>query len=811
MPTPGDRTDPVSMPRLTEQETLQLREGQLRGILLSASEAILTVDETQTIVMANARAESVFGYAAGSMVGVPLEVLVPPRHRREHAKAVAAFGAADQQPRRMAQRSRIFGVRADGVEFPMEAGISQAHADGQRLYTVILRDLSKTLRTEGALRSSEELLAATFSTGCVGMAQIDPAARRFVAVNDAFCTLTGYPEQELLAMTVDRLDPPGEAPFIGPPDSHAGDPTHWEMEHRLRRADGSVLWVASTIGVARDEAGRPQRLVCVARDVTPHRVALATLKAREARLSFLVQLNDRLRWRNTPEEIGHEASCLLGRFTDADRVGYAEDEGDGMRVAVNRNYVRGVPAFEGSFRYLDFGPDLAGALHAGRTVVQPDIAMDPALSPEVKAAHAALQLAATVNVPLMQGGRLMAVLFVHSRTPRHWTPDEVALYEDVAARVRADIVRAAAEATVRATKAKLEVALASMTDAVCISDEHGAIIDANEAFARLHRLGPGGTPKTVDELATILEATRADGSAAPMDQWAVPRALRGERGSNLEYHLRDRRTGERWIASYSFSPIVDAEGRVTGSICSGRDITEQHRIRAELEASQAQLRSLIAAQDKVQEQERLRIARELHDDLQQNLAAILMETEVVRAEARGTDGRLREALDRIERLATDVIGSMRHIVRDLRPQALEDLGVTAAIRTLASTFDERAGIPCRVVVEGFDAGDDDELAPVATCLYRVVQEALTNVARHAGAHHVQVHLQRLPDAQVGLRVTDDGVGIHEPELQKPGSFGLLGMRERVRACGGSLRARRDDGGGTVVEARLPLHQGSAAG
>lgn len=810
-PAPASDAKGAVMSTLTDREALALREGQLRGILEGASEAIITVDQSQTIVMANAMAATIFGRSNAALVGRPLALLIPERLRAGHAAAVAAFGAADAPPRRMGGRGELVGLRANGEEFPLEAGISQAHADGQRLYTVILRDLSDARRAASALHTSEELLAATFSTGSVGMAQVDPATRRFLSANAAFCALCGYTEAELRAMTVDRLDPPGEHSCLelmrAPPPGRS----HWEAEHRLRRRDGSLVWVETSIAVARDEAGQPLRAVCVSRDVTAHRAALAALKAREARLAFLVQLNDRLRQLTAPGDIGYEASCLLGRFADADRVGYAEDDGDGIGLTVARNYTRGVQGIEGRYRYLDFGAALTGALHAGRTVVQPDIAADATLGTEIKARHAALQLAATVNVPLVQNGRLVAVLFVHSHTPRQWTPDEVALFEDVAARVRADIVRSRAEAGVRATKAKLEAALASMNDAVCISDAQGVITDANAAFASFHRLRDADkAPPTLQEYAALLEVTQADGTVTPLDQWAIPRALRGERGSSQEYSLMDRRTGERWIGSYSFAPILDREGRVVGSVCNARDITEQRRILAELEASQAQLRSLIAAQDKVQEQERLRIARELHDDLQQNLAAILMETEVVRAQARAVDERVREALRRIEQLAKDVVGSMRHIVHDLRPPALEDLGLVAAIRALAASFSERTAIPCRVEATAFERDSDDGLAPVATCVYRVVQEALTNVARHAGARQAQVRLQPLPDQRLCVTVSDDGVGIHPQALHKPDSFGLLGMRERVRACGGTLRTRSAATGGTVVEAVLPLAQRSAA-
>lgn len=804
MHRPPDTNGSPGHPPLTDREALELRDAQLRGILGAASEAILTIDASQTIVMANRMAAQVFGRSTEALIGLPLEALLPPRLRAAHRQAVAGFGATDAPPRRMGRRGGLVGLRANGEEFPLEAGISQAHADGQRLYTVILRDLTEAQRTAGALRSSEALLAATFSAGSVGMAQLDPSTRRFLAVNPAFCALSGYDASELAELTADRLAPAGEVACTDPVGPTEADLDHWDAERRLQRKDGSVIWVEVSVGVARDAGGRPERLVCVARDVTGHRLALAALRASEARLAFLVRLNDRLRECTAPEDIGREAAVLLRSFVDAHRVGYAEDA-EGIRaITMTRSDAHDVPALGPGCRYLEPGSALAQALHDGHTVVQPDVAADPALTSAQKAAHAALGIGATVDVPLLQNGCLVGVLFVHAHAPRRWTPDEVALFEDVAARVRADIVRARAEAGVRATKAKLEAALASMNDAVCISDAAGVITDVNAAFFSFHRLRGAAHPRSIQEYPALLEITRSDGSVAPLDDWAIPRALRGESGTNLEYTLRDRRSGERWIASYSFAPILDGEGRIVGSVCSARDITDARRVRARLEASQTELRRLVTAQNKVQEQERLRIARELHDDLQQELAAILMEVEVLRGDVRAVDGHVRETLDRIERLCTDVIASMRRIVHDLRPQALEELGPVAAIQALARTFGERSGIDCQVEVSGFDPGEPVDLAPVATCLYRLAQEALNNVARHARARRVQIRLQHLPPTQVRISVADDGVGIRPHQLRQQDSFGLLGMRERVRAFGGTLVVRSDDTGGTLVEAVIPI-------
>jgi PAS domain S-box-containing protein len=144
-----------------------------------------------------------------------------------------------------------------------------------------------------------------------------------------------------------------------------------------------------------------------------------------------------------------------------------------------------------------------------------------------------------------------------------------ALQHDIAERKRA-------EEAILASKAKLEAALASMTDAVFISDTEGRFIDFNDAFATFHKFrNKDECAKTLAEYPEFLDMFMASGELAPLDQWAVPRALRGETGTNIEYTLRRKDTGETWVGSYSFAPIRDEAGVIVGSVVAGRDITER--------------------------------------------------------------------------------------------------------------------------------------------------------------------------------------------------------------------------------------------
>jgi PAS domain S-box-containing protein len=246
-----------------------------------------------------------------------------------------------------------------------------------------------------------------------------------------------------------------------------------------------------------------------------------------------------------------------------------------------------------------------------------------------------------------------------------------------------------------------------------------------------------------------------------------------------------------------------------------RDVSERRQAEAallasqsELQASHAELQRLITAQQSIEENERKRIARELHDELQQVLAAIKMDVCAIEGEMAVDPKRVAPLVARIDELATSAITSSRRIVNDLRPLLLEELGLVAALQALCMQFAKRTGIAAAVQTSGRPLGDDALPPPVAICLYRVAQESLNNVAKHAGATHVQLELIGLDDGGFALRVADDGRGIGAGDRRKPQSFGLRGMNERVRALGGRLRIAKGAAGGTLVEVDIPAQQDS---
>jgi two-component system sensor histidine kinase UhpB len=228
------------------------------------------------------------------------------------------------------------------------------------------------------------------------------------------------------------------------------------------------------------------------------------------------------------------------------------------------------------------------------------------------------------------------------------------------------------------------------------------------------------------------------------------------------------------------------------------NITASKTVQLDAERTRAGLAELSSHSELVKEQERARIARELHDDLGGNLTAIKMALAMLARRLPAEPAILAEKAAYLDSLVDRTIDAVHRISRDLRPSTL-DLGIVAALEWQASEFEQRTGILCRAQIDPDIELDDDQ----ATALFRIFQEALTNIAKHASASEVAVRLRPV-GTTLQLSISDNGCGLAPADRLKPDSFGLRGMTERARALKGSLTLSVPPGGGTMVSILIPL-------
>ena len=259
-----------------------------------------------------------------------------------------------------------------------------------------------------------------------------------------------------------------------------------------------------------------------------------------------------------------------------------------------------------------------------------------------------------------------------------------------------------------------------------------------------------------------------------------------------------RKSGEEFPIDASISQNEIGRHRFFTVIL--RDVSVRERTRRELAQAREDLRELAVASRTAREQENSRISRELHDELGQNLTSLKMDLAWLEANSPPESEAFRKTLSGMRSVLDSTVAATRRISADLRPLMLDDLGLMAALEWLAEETSRRHGFAVDLAV---DPASENLSEPLASQVYRIVQEGLTNAGRHAAAQNVRVCLRTI-GREVHLDLQDDGRGLAPADLQKKGSFGLVGIRERVYILAGSVEIRGDAGQGTAIQIRLPI-------
>ena len=351
------------------------------------------------------------------------------------------------------------------------------------------------------------------------------------------------------------------------------------------------------------------------------------------------------------------------------------------------------------------------------------------------------------------------------------------------------------EEELRESRAKLEAALASMTDAVFISDTQGRFIDFNDAFATFHKFrNKDECSKTFAEYPDILDVFLPDGTLAPLDMWAVPRALRGETATNAEYTLQRKDTGERWVGSYGFGPIRDKDGVIVGSVVVGRDVTERKRMEEELRKSRDELESRVherteelrVAYEKLKEEiaERERAEAQLRQtqkmealgtlsggiahDFNNILAAIIGFTELMAGRAaKGSRDerhlqRIMEASIRGRDLVRQMLAFSRKTEQEKKP-----LRVSSIVKETVALI--RAAIPATISIRVNTLSEPELILADPTQIQQVLMNLCTN-ASHA-----------MREKGGTLDIDLDGVSVSpsncDPQEMRPGLYARLIVRD----------------------------------
>jgi len=349
------------------------------------------------------------------------------------------------------------------------------------------------------------------------------------------------------------------------------------------------------------------------------------------------------------------------------------------------------------------------------------------------------------------------------------------------ARIRRDLVQAIAE--LKTSEEKYRSYLKNAPDGVFIADENGKYIEANHAATRI----TGFTEKE------LLNMSISDLLPPDYLEWGLTHfnSLKTKGFSNGEGIFVHKDGSRRW---WSVDAVILTPTRFLGFT---KDITERKKYELEVRKAKEQFELLNQHLIDAREEERAFISLEIHDELGQSLTALKLDLNWVRGNIHDKSNSV-EKLNRMIEMTNDIIKKVQRISSELRPGLLDDLGLASTIEWYCDEFEERTGIKCNLDIEDVSVGDPK----INLALFRILQEALTNVIRHSMASSVNIELH-YSEQKVTMTIEDDGIGIPFEKIESADSLGLAGMRERVRHCDGKVEFVTKEGSGTKIIISIP--------
>jgi PAS domain S-box-containing protein len=626
--------------------------------------------------------------------------------------------------------------------------VTPFQANGPDRVVVAHVDITRRKLAEEALDESRRRFQAVFENSLDGILLADDAAH-FLDANPAMCQLLGYSREEVLGMTAWDVTPAPireQIPDIG--GRFVAERT-MSGEFTLLRKDGATREVEYR-AVANVLPGLH---LAVQRDITERKRAEEALRQSEERFRFLAESIPHMVWAAHPDGSGDYGNARCSEY-----VGFAPEQllGTGWAEALH--------------------PDDRQRVHDAWAIAcrngdehRIECRMLEAKTGEYRWFH--------VHALPQRGADGQVVRWFGTCT-------------DIDGRKRA-------EEALRHSEERLQQLVALMPAAVHTCDLEGRITFFNRRAVELwgHEPGPD------DMFCGASRLWSLDGTPLPHDQAPMARCVHeGVTATDMAIVV-EQTDGTRAVVSMNVAPLVDGQGRRVGAINVFQDITERKQAEDALRESAARLQVLSRRVVEVQEEERRHIARELHDEIGQVLSAISVNLHAVKGLC---DPAARPLIEESIEIVDRATQQVRNLSLDLRPSMLDDLGLPATLRWFADRLAQRAGFAVRLAIEPSDVQPPAELA---VACFRVAQEALTNVVRHASAKNVWIELRQRLDA-VDLTIRDDGGGF-DPETARHSaargeSFGLIGIQERVELLGGRCEIRSQAGAGTTIHVRFPI-------
>lgn len=723
----------------------------------SAPVPLVAVDRYGTVLLWNPAAATLFGWHAMEVAGmqdptVPAEL--------ESATRTVLEAVFDGQQRRIETRRR----GRDGALMDVIWTVAPLRGSSGEIIAAIgaFDDLAAVRAAEQVVTAAERR-ATYLLESVVDLAVIVLSADgRIMESNRAARSLLGWGEEPWSGIDIGEVwhpEPRNATTLLG----IAARRGRFTSETRCFRGDGSVFWCDIVLTAVRVDSTVADYIL-VLRDVTDQREARAKLDQRAAQNAAVAAYAQRAMAEQNIDELARAALEHLSAASEADHAEMLEPnaETNTLDVVAHFSWQR-IDATETSVP--TGGTSIAAEAYARDGAVARFLTEDDfASAPHLRAAGFRSAAATSVSA---DGQATIFTIYSRERVL-----DETELYplQAIAALFAGAKARRLAAQQLAESETTLRLLFEQVPALIWAVDRDLNLISGHGRHTAIGR----SLLTMFEEDSLPVRATRA--------------ALRGDSGSY--FFEWDGRAYDSRV-----EPLRDSTGAVVGAVTLSFDVTERTRAEEALRSSREELRRLSAQFNRVQEEERRRIAREVHDELGQRLTALRLEVGLLRA----APGQIENRIDGMLSLIDETIDTVRRVATALRPAVLDDFGFRAAIENELVMLRKRSGIDYTFT---FTPHDYLLEANRATALYRIVQEILTNVVRHAEATRVDVRF----DAHNGwiyLDVRDNGRGIQQDEIANKRSLGLVGVRERAYAFGGDVLITGEPEAGTHVAIRLP--------
>ncbi len=677
------------------------------------------------------------------------------------------------------------------------------------------RDVTPQRASEEALKSCERTARAILN-GPTETAFLTDLAGVVLATNDATATRLEITVAKLIGSRVhDHLGRQAAASWRARAEAviGSGKPARWEDERGGRTIESVLVPVL-------DGAGAVRQLATYARDVTDQRRA----EAAERRLrdtAMRAEVLERISRQLAEAQLeGHESLDQIAQLA-AEHLGdlclfhLLSDDGRLLLPVTFAHRDREEDAKLRKSGKLLPHPYAGGlgeeVIVTGEPLCLPEtssMAVAGNLFPEIDAYLSRFPSVGLLCTPILMRGRTAGLMTtIREITSAPLNGDDVSFASEIATRAGIAIgqlnlfnelqkelqERARVEEALRDSQAVFRQITQSLKEVLWIRETE---------TERVTYVSPGYEAIWGRSCASLYQDPRSFLEGVhPDDRRRVQEETLGSRGPTTRTHEYRvvRPSGDvRWVLARRFVAPGEA-GSGPRLISMVEDITERKQMEEQSRRLEAQLRLLARRLDAAREEERRSLALWIHDEIGQMLTAVRMDLSWVHRKLPPRNQELKARLVELQGLLEENIGAVQRVCAELRPSLLEDLGLKAAFEWQLEQFSRRTGITAELDVRVADEQMDTDVSLV---LFRILQEALTNIARHAQATRTLVRL----DAQEGdvtLSVEDNGRGIREEEAAGPGALGILGMRERIAAHGGTLEIRARGGGGTSVVVTIP--------